>query len=380
MDKMLKFMGKFIRTCVAGLALLLITAAGMVQAGDRYQRDSLPGMAKELVISPVSGYMVDRSNDKEVALDDRVYSRTAPASADRSALMDLHPMAISFVKDYLEDNRGRLEKMKGWGNPYFRTIDRIFAQYKIPTELKYLAVIESNLKSTAVSNKGAVGPWQFMPETGRGLGLKITDTRDDRTDLYKSTHAAAKYLRDLYRQMGDWLLVIAAYNGGPGRVESAIRRSNSRDFWKLQYNLPAESRNHVKKFIATHYIMEGHGGETTGSPKREAVQEVDPTLLEGTVTQPVTGKYHSLVIAKNLAMDIFAFNLLNPGFDLKVGITEFALRLPYDKMALFNANKMQILAESVQYLLNSVPDQKVDYPASIRIPEVKKTNVRSSSR
>jgi hypothetical protein len=126
--------------------------------------------------------------------------------------------------------------------------------------------------------------------------------------------------------------------------------------------------------------MEGQGGVTTGSPVRKTEQVADSSLLALTTTQAITGKYHSLVIAKNLAMDIFAFNLLNPGFDLKVGITEFALRLPFDKMELFNSMKMQILAESVQFLLSSGQEQKDNYPETIRIPEVKKTTVRSSSR
>ncbi len=82
-------------------------------------------------------------------------------------------MAIAFVQDYLEDNTERLEKMKGSADAQFRLIDNIFTRYDLPTELKYLAVIESNLKSYATSNKGAVGPWQFMPETGRLMGLKV---------------------------------------------------------------------------------------------------------------------------------------------------------------------------------------------------------------
>ena len=380
MDKMLKIMERLIKFCFSWIALFIMTGSLPVKAAKQNPKDSLPGLIKELALAPVGAAPADRASEREIVLDNRIYLPSSSRPNEKSAIMDLHPMAISFVKDYLDENKVRLEKMKGWGEPYFRTIDQIFTQYKIPRELKYLAVIESNLKSAAVSGKGAVGPWQIMPETGRNLGLTISETRDDRMDLNKSTHAAAKYLRELYRQMGDWLLVIAAYNGGPGRVESAIRRSNSRDFWKLQYNLPLESRNHVKKFIATHYIMEGQGGVTTGSPVRKTEQVADSSLLASTTTQAITGKYHSLVIAKNLAMDIFAFNLLNPGFDLKVGITEFALRLPFDKMELFNSMKMQILAESVQFLLNSGQEQKEKYPESIRIPEVKKTSVRSSSR
>ena len=133
----------------------------------------------------------------------------------------------------------------------------------MPLELKYLAVVESELNPKAVSRVGAVGPWQLMPATAKVLGLKITRKYDERKNLKKSTKAAALYLRDLYTQYGDWLLVLAAYNCGPRPVNSAIRRTGSRNFWKLQNHLPAESRDHVKKYIATHYYFEGKGGITT---------------------------------------------------------------------------------------------------------------------
>jgi membrane-bound lytic murein transglycosylase D len=129
--------------------------------------------------------------------------------------------------------------------------------------MKYLAVIESDLKTTAVSRVGAKGMWQLMPGTARDLGLKVTKKYDERTHAYKSTVAAAKYLRDLYAEYGDWLLVLAAYNGGPGKVNYAIRKSGSRNFWVLQHYLPAESRGHVKRFIGTHYYFEGKGSITT---------------------------------------------------------------------------------------------------------------------
>jgi len=129
--------------------------------------------------------------------------------------------------------------------------------------LKYLAVIESELNTTALSCVGAVGPWQLMPETAHDLGLKITPKYDERTSYYKSTKAAALYLKDLYGQFGDWLLVLAAYNSGPGPVIAAIRKSGSRNFWALQSYLPAETRGHVKRFIATEYFFEGHGSVAT---------------------------------------------------------------------------------------------------------------------
>jgi membrane-bound lytic murein transglycosylase D len=260
--------------------------------------------------------------------------------------------AHEFVKDYMQENRQRLERMKGRSAPYFRTIDNVFSRYGIPSELKYLAVIESDLNPMAISNKGAAGPWQIMPETGRGLGLRVDAYRDERVDLVKSTHAAAKYLKSLYRQLGDWLLVIAAYNGGPGRVESAIRQSNSRDFWALQRHLPAESRNHVKKFIATHYVMEGRGGVTTGLATAP-IRNTPSVDTAGTVEQVVSGKFNSFVMAKNLSMDILRFNSLNPDFDRKVGAGEYRLRLPEDRMLLFNSRKMEIVAESVRFIMEN---------------------------
>ena len=177
--------------------------------------------------------------------------------------VQLNTRAISFVEDYIAKHKKGLEKLKGWGRPYFDMIDAVLTYHGLPKELKYLAVIESYLKTYAVSWVGAVGPWQFMPATARKFGLKINEYVDERTDYYKSTHAAAKYLSELYNIYSDWLLVIAAYNGGPGNVNAAIRKSKSKNFWDLQHFLPAESRDHVKKFIATHYIMEGDGGITT---------------------------------------------------------------------------------------------------------------------
>jgi membrane-bound lytic murein transglycosylase D len=142
-------------------------------------------------------------------------------------------------------------------------MDSIFSRYGLPIELKYLAVIESDLKTSALSRVGAAGPWQLMPGTARLLGLKVGRHYDERGNYYKSTRAAAKYIKDLYSEFGDWLLVLAAYNGGPAPIYRAIRKSGSRNFWALQSYLPAETRGHVKRYIATHYFFEGQGSLTT---------------------------------------------------------------------------------------------------------------------
>ena len=178
-------------------------------------------------------------------------------------IITLNKHAVKFVDDYISRNSCMLQQVKDKNPKYFTTMDSVFTKYKLPVQLKYLAIVESELKTKAVSRVGAVGVWQFMPSTARDLSLKVTAKYDERRHFYKSTVAAAKYLRDLNRLFDDWLLVLAAYNAGPAPVYAAIKKSGSRSFWKLQYFLPAETRGHVKKFIGTHYFFEGRGSVAT---------------------------------------------------------------------------------------------------------------------
>jgi membrane-bound lytic murein transglycosylase D len=280
------------------------------------------------------------------------YNPAAPYSEQ------VNPHAEIYMQDYLQAHGARLKAMKKTALPYFNFIDRILSMYGLPRELKYLAVIESDLKASALSWVGARGPWQFMPSTARGYGLKVNSQVDERTDYEKSTHAAAKHLLNLYKDLKDWLLVIAAYNGGSGRVYSAIKRSGSRDFWKLQYYLPTESKNHVKKFIATHYIMETNTEDGFNYTRLQPAK-VDSTGLNEEQKKaevlPISGKYKAAIIAKALGMTTEDFELLNPNLDkvLSLGIS-FDLRLPSEKMALFTANKYAILEQSVQSILKEV--------------------------
>ncbi|HEU0064197.1 MAG TPA: lytic transglycosylase domain-containing protein, partial [Flavisolibacter sp.] len=151
--------------------------------------------------------------------------------------IQLNPAAVKFVKSYIRRNNEDLQSVKMKSEPYFKIIESVFRKYGLPVELKYLAVIESDLNAHARSRVGARGPWQLMPSTARDMGLKVNRKVDERTYYYKSTVAAAKYIRSLYSEFGDWLLVIAAYNGGNGTVERAIHRTGSRNFWKLQNHL-----------------------------------------------------------------------------------------------------------------------------------------------
>src|SRR6187401_621775 len=316
---------RFLFTILISLSTIAVTA----QVSDTIIDLSRSRTNKPVVDSTIAH--VDITADPKTGFKDLFAGKPEEEGLNQ---VQLNPRAITFVEDYMAKNRKNLEKLKGWGRPYFDMIDAVLTYHGLPRELKYLAVIESYLKTYAVSWAGAVGPWQFMPETGRRMGLKVNAYTDERTDYYKSTHAAAKYLTELYNRYNNWLLVIAAYNGGPGNVDAAIRKSKSTNFWDLQHYLPAESRDHVKKYIATHYVMEGDGGITTLTKEEvealaftSADQAVDPN----TTILNVSGKYNSTAIVENIQMNIADFNRLNPDFDRQLSANgSYNLRLPND--------------------------------------------------
>jgi membrane-bound lytic murein transglycosylase D len=273
----------------------------------------------------------------------------------------LNPMAIGFVQNFISKNRKGFLEMKKWAKPYFEMMDEILIQHGVPREMKYLAVIESGLKYNAISWSGAVGPWAFMPAAAKEYGLKMSKYNDERLDYVKSTHAAARLLTDLYQKYGDWLLVLAAYNGGPGNVNKAIKKSGgSKDFWTLQYNLPVESMNHVKKFIGTHYIFEGEGGITTitKSELKDLLINGGSNLKEEEINNStaynISGRFNSEIIIRNIEIEKALFDRYNPGFDNKIALEgKYELRLPTQKMNIFIAKRYQILDESLQLLLKT---------------------------
>ena len=164
------------------------------------------------------------------------------------------------VRNFIDRYSGRLRRsvsyMLGSSNFYMPIFEEALESYGVPLELKYLPVIESALNPRAVSRVGATGLWQFMLATGKRYGLKVNTLVDERRDPVKSSYAAAHYLSDLYKIYGDWNLVIAAYNCGPGNINKAIHRANgSTDYWQIYPYLPAETRGYVPAFIAANYIM-----------------------------------------------------------------------------------------------------------------------------
>jgi len=233
-------------------------------------------------------FIAVKNSAQETQLSDTIFIQTdstISAVSSNAPIISLNKKAAAFVKTYLKEYNSTLVLAKKRSESYFATMNTILTMYNLPVELKYMAVVESNLKTTARSHVGALGIWQLMPLTAKCLGLKTKKNYDERFNVYKSTVAAARYMRDLYAEYGDWLLAIAAYNAGPGTVNHAIRKSGSRDFWKLQNFLPAETRNYVKKYIAAHYYFEGQGSLTTLT--KAETQKHNKVIAEFMASQPV---------------------------------------------------------------------------------------------
>jgi membrane-bound lytic murein transglycosylase D len=215
--------------------------------------DNNDPVKNQVIIS--SGIISAKGNTQNLSFQDQ------PSNSFIS--IPLNSQVLPFVNDFISNQSYEYNKMKTWGQPYFVLFDKIFAANGLPLELKYLSVIESDLKGNLVSSVDAVGPWQLMPDEAKRFHLKTDEGKDERKDFYKSTEVAAQLLKELHNEFGDWLLAVAAYNCGAGRMKQAIAKAGSDNYWKLQRYLPEETRRHVKKYIATDYYFEGTAGFTT---------------------------------------------------------------------------------------------------------------------
>ena len=170
--------------------------------------------------------------------------------------LELNPATLNAIRGYLFQYPVLTARLLGLADYYFPTIEPILRLYGLPHELQYLPIIESALVPEALSPMAAAGIWQFIPGTARLYGLQVSRIIDERYDLVKSTHAAARYLQNAYKMFGDWLLVIAAYNCGLGRVLRAIKQAGGRtNYWEIAPFLPLETRGYVPAFVAACYIM-----------------------------------------------------------------------------------------------------------------------------
>ena len=230
----------------------------------------------------------------------------------------------SQIHVYTIRKRDQLEVMLGLTDYYFPMIEEVFDLYGLPLELKYLAVIESALNPRAVSRVGATGLWQFMLGTGRMYKLQVNTFIDERRDPLAATHAAAKFLKDLYSVYNDWSLALAAYNCGPGNVNKAIRRSGGKtSYWDIYPYLPRETRGYVPAYIGATYAM-NYYKEHDLTPRYINVPPVSDTVM---VKQDVNLAQVSEVL--NIPLQLLRD--LNPQYRREIipgNNTSYPLRLP----------------------------------------------------
>ena len=253
-----------------------------------------------------------------------------------------------YILRYVKHSPRQLASLQRKAEYYFPIFEDILGKHELPFELCYLPVIESALNPQARSYMGAVGLWQFMPATGKKYGLEVNSLIDERMDPIRSTEAACKFLKALYAIFGDWNLVIAAYNCGPGNVNKAIHRAGGkRDFWSIYPFLPKETRGYLPIFIAASYAMnyaDMHGI----CPSHNNLYPVTDTIV-------TTERQHLKQIAANLNVTIEELRRLNPQYarDIIPGGKEYALCLPMTISGAYIDQQDTILAYQAKELIHN---------------------------
>ena len=230
-----------------------------------------------------------------------------------SSIIDINytPEVGRRIKEYTVNYRISGEKILGRVGLFFPIFEKAIQAKNLPDDLKYVAVVESNLEPTAMSRSGASGLWQFIKSTGKMQGLEINKYVDERCDPEKSTVAALDYLAYLYNSFDDWTLALAAYNCGPGNVRKAIRRSGgSKDYWVIRKHLPNETQKYVPRIIAAMYLM-----------KYYHEHNLQPTLPKSDLMNTLKikdGIGHSFrELANELDVDYKTLRYLNPMYKTK---------------------------------------------------------------
>ncbi len=255
--------------------------------------------------------------------------------------LSFNDIVRNYIEMYTVKKRFQVANMLGLAEYYFPIFEEALDAECMPLELKYLPVIESALNPRAFSRAGACGLWQFMYSTGRMYKLEISSFVDERRDPVLSTKAAVRYLKDLYGTYEDWILVIAAYNCGPGNVNKAIRRSGGKkNYWDIYYNLPRETRGYVPAFIAANYVFSYY--------KEHGIFPLRPNLPPMCDSIMVEDALHFEQIAAKLDLSVEELRDLNPQYRADVIPAGFgksyALRMPYNHIHDFIDNQDSIFA------------------------------------
>ena len=251
----------------------------------------------------------------------------------------------SYTKGYVNLYAKRRKKvtgrMLGLAPIYFPIFEENLDKYDLPLELKYLPIIESALNPKAKSRVGATGLWQFMYRTGKMFGLEATSYYDERSDIYKSTDAACRYLKSLHKMYNNWNMALAAYNCGPGNVNKAIRRSGGKTtYWEIRNFLPRETRGYVPAFIAVNYIM-NYASEHNIYPIKPDIScfNIDTVMVKDHLS--------FAQISEALDIPLEYVEYLNPAYKqnfIPNSSEANTLCLPFEKMGEFLTNEQKIYA------------------------------------
>lgn len=259
--------------------------------------------------------------------------------------MEYNSYVHAYINLYAQKRREQVERMLGLSEIYFPIFEAELDRQGVPMELKHLPIVESALNPHARSRVGATGLWQFMLATGKMFGLEVTSYVDERKDPYKSTEAAVKYLKNMYRTYGDWLLVIAAYNCGPGNVNKAISRSGGkRTFWEIREHLPRETRGYVPAFIAATYVF-NYPSEHNLYPRNvDFTFNVDTVMVE-------KKKFSLKRFSEVTSADFYFMKDLNPELQRDIvpySSKPYTLRVPMAVGQLVAIDREAIFAQIVQ--------------------------------
>ena len=255
-------------------------------------------------------------------------------------VIEYNPALENVIKSFLKNRTKSFERQMALAEYYFPLFEEKLSKYNLPLEIKYLAIVESALQPKAKSKVGAGGLWQFMPATGKQYKLNISTYVDERHDPIKSTEAACHYMMNMYAIFGDWSLVLASYNCGPGNVSKAIRRSGGKtDYWEIRKYLPRETANYLPAFLATMYIYEYKKEHGLVPKKAEMTYFETDTVM---VKQAMTFKQ----LADLLDISEEQLEYLNPIYKSKyipsIDDEYFYLRLPKNKIGIFVSNEEKI--------------------------------------